>query len=268
MRNQVSEQANRNPESPVAIIIGGARGIGYGCALALRVVGWRVVIADKNFGDESLDFVALTVDVSLSGSVDALFEEVMHRFGKIDAVVNTAGFTNQAPTLDVSDDDWDAMLDVHLGGAFKVAKACAKHMSDSGGGSVVFFSSIAGAMGLPYRASYCASKAGIEGLTRSLAVEFAEKGIRVNAVAPGWIDTGLIEKDLTSGLVSEAVLRTRISLRRMGSIDEVASVVVFLCSPGASYITGQSIAVDGGLSVDLDPGDRKAALGGRTIPSV
>lgn len=266
MRSQVSKQESLNLESPVVLIIGGARGIGHGCAVAFQDDGWRVVIADKTLEPEPSVFVEMTVDVSVSESVDRVALDVVKRFGRLDAVVNTAGFTNQGPTPDVSDGDWDAMLDVHLGGAFKVSRACARHMSDNGG-SIVFFSSIAGAMGLPYRASYCASKAGIEGLTRSLAVEFAERGIRVNAVAPGWIDTGLISKDLTSGLVSDAVLKTRISLRRMGTIEEVASVVAFLCSPGARYITGQSIAVDGGLSIDLDPGDRRAALGRQTTPS-
>ncbi len=249
---------------PLALVIGGARGIGLGCARTLKNDGWAVVVADKSLAEgQEPEFPSLTVDVSLANSVDSMFDYVRENFGKLSAIISTAGFTKQAPTESVSDDDWDTMLSVHLGGAFKVARVCAEHMSDEGG-SIVFFSSIAGVMGLPYRASYCASKAGIEGLTRSLAVEFAERGIRVNAVAPGWIQTGLIEKDLDSNLVSEAVLKTRISQRRLGTIEDVASVVAFLCSKGAGYITGQTIAVDGGLSIDLDPGNRRAALARET----
>ena len=241
----------------VALVIGGARGIGRSCADALANDGWSVVVADRSLDGFDGPYPAIDVDVSLSDSVNSLFSRVSSEFGVIGAVVNTAGITNQAPTPTVSDQDWDEMLTIHLGGSFKVARAAAQHMSDHGG-ALVFFSSIAGSMGLPYRASYCASKAGIEGLTRSLAVEFAGVGIRVNAVAPGWIDTGLIEKDLQSGLVSETLLQTRISLRRLGTVAEVGSTVAFLCSPGASYITGQTIAIDGGLSIDLDPGNREA----------
>lgn len=246
-----------NKASLVALVVGGARGIGRSCAEALKENHWTVVVADKSIEGFDGEHPALEVDVTVSSSVNSLFDRVFNQFGRIDAVINTAGITNQAPTPGVSDADWDEMLSVHLGGSFKIARAAAEYMGERGG-ALVFFSSIAGSMGLPYRASYCASKAGIEGLTRSLAVEYAEMGIRVNAVAPGWIDTGLIEKDLKSGLVSEKVLRSRISLKRMGSVSEVGATVAFLCSSGASYITGQSIAVDGGLSIDLDPGNRKA----------
>lgn len=242
---------------PVAMVVGGARGIGRGCAEYLRADGWRVIVADKSLEDSPRDFPTFQVDVSDSQSVDSLFRDVNAEFERLDAVVSTAGITNQGATSQVSDENWDAMLGIHLGGSFKVVRAATAYMAETGG-AIVLFSSIAGSMGLPYRASYCASKAGIEGLTRSLAVEFGPLGIRVNAVAPGWISTGLIEKDLRSGLVSKSLLESRISLRRLGLIDEVAATVAFLCSPGASYITGQSIAIDGGLSIDLDPGNREA----------
>ena len=245
---------------PVALVIGGGRGIGEACALELRSKGWTVEIADKNSRSNVRDVGELHyVDVTDSTSIENLFSTVFGRHHRIDAVINSAGYTKQSPTPDVTDSDWDDMLGVHLSGTFRVAREAIKYM-DKAGGSIVNFSSIAGAMGLPYRASYCAAKAGIEGLTRSLAVELGEAGIRVNAIAPGWIDSDLIQKDLMSGLVSEQVLRTRISLRRLGKVEEVAKLAAFLCSPDSSYITGQTIGIDGGLSVDLDPGERRAAL--------
>lgn len=246
--------------SPVALVVGGGRGIGRASAAALERAGWTVEIADKNTHENGEQSKPIHhVDVTDSKSVCALFSAVFAAHGRIDSVVNSAGYTKQASTPEVSDRDWDEMIGVHLSGTFRVAREAIGFMKERGG-SIVNFSSIAGSMGLPYRASYCASKAGIEGLSRSLAVELAEFGIRVNAVAPGWIDSDLIDKDLNSGLVSEAVLRTRISLRRFGTVDEVASLVAFLCSSESSYITGQTIGIDGGLSVDLDPGDRRAAL--------
>jgi NAD(P)-dependent dehydrogenase (short-subunit alcohol dehydrogenase family) len=249
-------------DSPVALVVGGGRGIGRASVTALERAGWTVEVADKNTqrGDTSSRPIHY-VDVTDSESVGSVFSAVFATHGRIDSVVNSAGYTKQAPTPEVSDRDWDEMIGVHLSGTFRVAREAIGFLK-ARGGSIVNFSSIAGSMGLPYRASYCASKAGIEGLSRSLAVELAEFGIRVNAVAPGWIDSDLIDKDLDSGLVSEAVLRTRISLRRFGTVDEVASLVAFLCSPDSSYITGQTIGIDGGLSVDLDPGDRRAALAG------
>jgi NAD(P)-dependent dehydrogenase (short-subunit alcohol dehydrogenase family) len=254
--------SNAGLEAPVALVIGGASGIGEACAAALREEKWVVAIGDISAGESGDYSEFLTgVDVTVSDSVAEAFKRVHGKFGRLNAVINTAGFTNQAPTPTVSDSDWDDLIGVHLGGSFRVAREAFPYLKESGG-SILSFSSVAGGMGLPYRASYCAAKAGIEGLTRSLAAEWAEFGIRVNAIAPGWINTGLIDKDLASGLVSKEALASRISLRRFGTVEEVADLAAFLSSRRSSYITGQVITIDGGLSIDLDPGNRRAALAG------
>lgn len=257
----MSRVATQSNVPRVAVVIGGKSGIGLATVKVLEAEGWKVLTGDVSEPhNNNASDVGHFVDVTRSETINIFFEWAKNKYGRVDAVVNTAGFTNQSPTPLVTDDDWDNLVGVHLGGSFKVARAAFSVMKESGG-SIVNISSVAGSMGLPFRASYCASKAGIEGLTRSLAVEFAEFGIRVNAVAPGWIQTQLTNKDLDSGLVSEAVLKTRISLRRLGKAEEVADLVSFLCSVRSSYITGQTVAVDGGLTIDLDPGDRRAALG-------
>jgi NAD(P)-dependent dehydrogenase (short-subunit alcohol dehydrogenase family) len=261
----LSKTSNQKTAQQVALIIGGASGIGAACASKMVEDGWAVAIGDISIDNSLLTTKAddvqlrMRVDVADTLSIVAALESVAAKFGRLDSVINTAGFTDQSPSPLVSDDDWDALIGVHLGGSFKVARESFPYLKSSGG-SIINISSIAGTMGLPYRASYCAAKAGIEGLTRSLAVEWAEYGIRVNAVAPGWVKTALIEKDLASGLVSEAELSGRISLRRFGKVEEVSDLVAFLASDRSSYITGQVLAIDGGLSVDLDPGNRQAAL--------
>lgn len=249
----------------IAVITGGGRGIGAAAGLKFLEDGFHVYFTDVN-SQRVQEFVSslksysdhahsLEVDVTSDISVDHALQAVGEEYGHIDVLINNAGITNQTPTEETSTLEWQRMIDVHLSGTFRCSRAAFPYLKAAGGASIVNVSSIAGRMGMPIRASYCAAKAGIEGLTRSLASEWAQYGIRVNAVAPGWVTTDLIQKDLDSGLVSEELLSSRISLNRFGKPEEIGDVLFFLATNTASYITGQVINVDGGLSVDLNPGN-------------
>jgi NAD(P)-dependent dehydrogenase (short-subunit alcohol dehydrogenase family) len=159
------------------------------------------------------------------------------------------------PSEELSDESWDRLISIHLGGAFRCSRAAFPHLSATGAGSIVSISSIAGRTGFSIRASYCAAKAGIEGLTRALAVEWAKRGVRVNAVAPGHVRTPMLDHSLQIGSVTQetvAARTQRIPLGRYAEASEIAAVVLFLCSPAASYVTGETIWVDGAITVNAD----------------
>lgn len=255
-------------DEKVAIITGGGRGIGATTGLRFLKAGFHVYFADMNF-DRVQEFVnslkedagrahALEIEVTSDASVDKAINYIGNKHGHINVLINNAGITNQKPTQDISTGDWQQLIDIHLGGTFRCSRTAFPHLKAANSASIVNVSSIAGRMGMPIRASYCAAKAGIEGFTRSLATEWAEYGIRVNAVAPGWVMTELIQKDLENGLVSEEVLSTRISQKRLGKPEEISEVMFFLATDSSSYMTGQVLNVDGGLSIDLNPGSTVA----------
>jgi 3-oxoacyl-[acyl-carrier protein] reductase len=243
-----------------AIVTGagrGGRGIGRGIAVALARAGADVAVtvrtnvadaeavaqAVAELGRKSL---AIACDVADSASVEALFAKVKEEWGRVDILVNNAGITRDTLLLRMSEDDWDAVLDTNLKGAFLCTRAAAKIMLKQKSGRIVNITSINGQVGSPGQANYSASKAGMIGLTKTVAKELASRGITVNAVAPGFIETQMT--DFAQGEMRDEIVK-RVPLGRLGSIEDVGAAVAFLASDAASYITGQVLTVDGGLTV-------------------
>jgi NAD(P)-dependent dehydrogenase (short-subunit alcohol dehydrogenase family) len=238
----------------VALVTGAARGIGLAVAKRFLAEGWRVALLDIE--DELLHgavaaladpdhTLALPCDVSDAGAVTAAMARMNARFGRLDALVNNAGVAVFAPLLETSDDDWNRVLAVNLTGPFLCTKAAAPLMRDHGGGAVVNITSISAVRASTLRSAYGTSKAGLAHLTKQLAVELAALGIRVNAVAPGPVDTAMAKAVHTPEI--RADYHDAIPLNRYGLEEELAEAVFFLCSDRASYITGQILAVDGGF---------------------
>ena len=236
----------------VALITGGADGIGWATCERFEKGGFRVVIADLNrqraeerAAELGAGHLGLAVDVSSEADVTALMATVAADCGRLDVVVNNAGIgAPHIPTREQTLDVFDRVVDIHLRGTFLMCREASRLMAD--GGAIVNISSIAGLTGLPRRNAYGAAKAGIVALTRSLAVEWAGEGIRVNAVAPGFTETALVKKLADDGSVDAARLKRRIPMGRLGRPEEIAAAIHFLCTDEASYITGAVLSVDGG----------------------
>jgi len=237
----------------VVVITGAANGIGAACARLFATSGASVALWDIDAaaaasvaGALGAGALALRCDVSRRSEVDAAIQATIAAFGRIDVLVNNAGIFRAADFLDVSEDDWDAVLGVNLKGAFLVGQAVAREMVKTGGGAIVNMSSVNGIMAIPSIASYNASKGGINQLTRAMALALADRGIRVNAVAPGTIATELAKNAVLGSAEATARIMSRTPLRRLGEPDEVAAVCAFLASDAASYMTGEIVVVDGG----------------------
>ncbi len=238
----------------IALVTGAAQGIGKEIARALAADGADVAICDVNLeaaqktaaeleavGRKSL---ALKANVAASAEVTAMIDQVVEKFGRIDILVNNAGITRDGLILRMKDEDWDLVLSINLKGSFLCAKSALKYMTKQRGGTIINIASIVGAMGNAGQANYVASKAGLIGLTKTIAREYANRGITANAVAPGFIETAMTQA-LAENVRQE--LAKQIPMGKLGTPADVANAVRFLASPWASYITGQVVHVNGGM---------------------
>lgn len=248
-------------QAPVVLITGSAHGIGFATAQKFFANGYNVAISDLSDEDiasalKQLDSqgdrsIGLKVDVTSRQDIEAGVAKIIAKFGRLDVLVNNAGNFRQGATDTYSDSDWDQITSVHLDGAFKASQIAYPHLKKSPAGAIVSVSSIVARVGLPMRASYSVSKAGIEALTRTLAVEWASDGIRINAVAPGFTESRWWQDLQDKGLTTPDKLVAAIPLRRLGKMSEQAAAIYFLASSEASFITGQTLVVDGGTTVDV-----------------
>ena len=240
----------------VALVTGGSRGIGAVIAGRLAQDGAKVAVNYQASGeaagrvvqaitDAGGEAAALAGDVSLEQSAEALVKEVLERWGRIDILVNNAGVTRDRLLLRMTPADWDRVLEVNLRGAFLCTKYAMPHLIRRRQGRIVNISSVVGLSGNPGQANYAASKAGLIGFTKAVAREVASRNITVNALAPGFIDTGGMVDQMTEEARRQVL--TRIPMERFGSAEDVAEAVSFLCGPGAGYITGQVLTIDGGM---------------------
>ena len=241
-------------EGKVALVTGAAQGIGRAIALLLAQNGADIVVSDINLdkAEETAREVegmgrrtlAVRVDVSRLEEVEKMVQTVLDRFGQIDILINNAGIARDKLILRMTEQDWDAVLGVNLKGTFNCTKAVVRHMSKQRSGKIVSIASVVGEMGNAGQANYSASKAGVIGFTKTMAREFAQRGINVNAVAPGYIET-----PMTDALPEKAreELKRLIPLDRLGRPEDVAEAVLFLVSESSNYITGQVLNVNGGI---------------------
>ena len=242
------------PRGKIAVVTGASRGIGRSISLALASAGATIVAMDmdqtttdavvaelKTAGAEAL---AVVGNVTVTADADKMIAVAMQTYGRVDILINNAGITRDGIFLRMKDEDWDAVLSVNLKGAFLCSRAASKVMAKQRYGRIINIASIVGQMGNAGQANYCASKAGLIGLTKSNARELAKRNVTVNAVAPGFIATAMTDALPEKVKVD---LIAQIPLERLGSAEDIANAVLFLASEASGYITGQVLAVNGGM---------------------
>jgi 3-oxoacyl-[acyl-carrier protein] reductase len=246
-----------NLQGELALVTGGSRGIGKACSIALAKAGAEVIVnyvSNAQAAEETAHAITAAggsaslsrFDIGKPDEVQSAIELILKEKKRISVLVNNAGITRDGLMMRYSVDDWDSVLDTNLRGAFITSQSVLRPMMKERKGSIIHLSSIVGLTGNPGQSAYCAAKAGLIGLTKSMAKEFASRNIRVNAVAPGFIET-----DMTGELTADQkeLFLKAIPLGRMGTPEEIADAVVFLASPASQYITGQVIVVDGGMAM-------------------
>ncbi|MCT4606378.1 MAG: 3-oxoacyl-[acyl-carrier-protein] reductase [Marinisporobacter sp.] len=246
-----------NLTGKTAIVTGGSRGIGKAIALKLADLGANIVVnytsnaekaeeVVKMIKDMGKDAIALKADVSNSEEVQNFIKEVEEKFETIDILVNNAGITKDTLLMKMKEEDWDRVIAINLKGTYNCTKAVTRKMMKQRSGKIVNVASVVGVTGNAGQANYAASKAGVIGFTKSIAKELGIRGINVNAVAPGFIETDMTE--VLSDKVKEEIMKN-IPMKKLGKVEDVANAVAFLCSEEASYVTGQVLNIDGGMAM-------------------
>ncbi len=242
----------------VALVTGGASGLGRASAIALTREGARVVVSDVmvSEGEATVQMIKqsggqaifIKADVTKSGEVEAMVAETVRTFGRLDFALNNAGVDGvRARTADYPEDVWHQVININLTGVFLCLKFELPVMVNQGSGVIVNMSSVAGVTGFPGHAAYTASKHGVIGLTKTAAIDYAKAGIRVNAICPAYTRTPMVTRMLEQAHDLEAKLISRVPLRRLGTAEEIAQAVIYLFSDSASFITGHSLVMDGGI---------------------
>lgn len=243
-------------ENKVAIVTGASKGIGKAIATRFAREGASLVVASrsrdalekvvheiKSTGGEAL---VVTVNVRNADSIDELVKKTVSHYGRLDLLVNNAGITMGGASEELSPEDWRTAMETDLFGVFFACQAAARVMIPQGGGNIINISSVNGILAAPRRAAYCSSKAGVNALTKVLAIEWADRNIRVNAIAPGYVRTELVQDVIDKGAISMDAILRRTPQHRIGEVEDIAGLAVYMASDESSYMTGSIVTIDGG----------------------